>query len=90
MHCVKSVGIQSYSSPYFPAFKLNADQNNSEYGHILRSDSLRKKQLMQINYNKFSQMLRNQQRDNKFTYPKHVCHTTVQPNGQLKVSSDTL
>ena len=35
-------------------------------------------------------MLRNQQRDNKFTYPKHVCHTTVQPNGQLKVSSDTL
>ena len=45
---------------------------------------------MQINYNKFSQMLRNQQRDNKFTYPKHVCHTTVQPNGQLKVSSDIL
>ena len=37
-HCVKSVGIRSYSGPYFPAFGLNADQNNSEYGHFLRSD----------------------------------------------------
>ena len=34
---MKSVLILSYSSPYFPAFGLNTDQNNSEYGHILRS-----------------------------------------------------
>ena len=37
-HCVKSIRIWSYSSPYFPALTLNTDQNNSEYGHILRSE----------------------------------------------------
>ena len=37
---MKSVGIRSYSGPYFPAFGLNADQNNSKYGHFLRSDCL--------------------------------------------------
>ena len=52
-HCVKSVRIRSYSGPYFPAFGLNtqssvfssnaenADQIKSEYGHSLRSESLR-------------------------------------------------
>ena len=30
MHCVKNVRIRSYSSPYFPAFGLHTDQNNSE------------------------------------------------------------
>ena len=39
IHCGKSVRIRSYSGPYFPAFGLNMDQNNSEYGHFLRSDS---------------------------------------------------
>ena len=39
VHCVKSVRIWSYSGPYFPAFGLNTDQNNSEYGHFSRSDS---------------------------------------------------
>ena len=29
--------MQSYSGPYFLAFGLNTDQNNSEYGHFLRS-----------------------------------------------------
>ena len=49
---VKSVRVRSYSGPHFPAFGLsispyslrmckNADQNNSEYGHFLRSDSVR-------------------------------------------------
>ena len=38
-HCVKSVRIRSYSGPYFPAFGQNTEryQNNSEYGHFLRS-----------------------------------------------------
>ena len=46
-HCIKRVRIRSYSGPHFPIFGLNtpysdpmrenADQNNSEYGHILRS-----------------------------------------------------
>ena len=36
---VKSVSIRSYSGPYFPAFGQNTDQNNSEYGHFLRSES---------------------------------------------------
>ena len=41
-HCVKSVGIRSYSGPYFLAFGLkkireNTDQNNSEYRHFLCS-----------------------------------------------------
>ena len=51
---MKSVRIRSYSDPYFLAFGLNAercgvslysvrmrenaDHNNSEYGHFLRSD----------------------------------------------------
>ena len=34
---MKSVRIRSYSGPYFPAFGLNTDQNNSEYGHFLDS-----------------------------------------------------
>ena len=34
---VKSVRVRSYSGPYFPAFGLNAEQNNSEHGHFLRS-----------------------------------------------------
>ena len=52
IYYVKSVRFWSYSSPHFPAFGLNmeryapysvriwdnADQNNSEYGHFLRSD----------------------------------------------------
>ena len=36
---MKSVRIGSNSGPHFPAFGLNTDQNNSEYGHFLRSDS---------------------------------------------------
>ena len=38
-NCVKSVRIRNYSGPYFPAFGMNTDQNNSEYGH-LRSDKI--------------------------------------------------
>ena len=37
VRCIKSVRIPSYSGPYFPAFGLKTDQNNSEYGHFLRS-----------------------------------------------------
>ena len=36
-HCVKRVRIRSYSGPYFPAFGLNTDQNNSKDGHSSRS-----------------------------------------------------
>ena len=36
--CVKHVRIWSYPGPYFPAFGLNTDQRNSEYGHFSRSD----------------------------------------------------
>ena len=38
IHKIKSVCIRSYSGPYFPAFGLNTDQNNSEYGHFSGSD----------------------------------------------------
>ena len=51
IHCVQSVRIRSYSGPYFSAFgqnterypysvrmRENTNQNNSEYGHILRND----------------------------------------------------
>ena len=33
-HSVKNVGIRSFSGPYFPAFGLNTDQKNSEYGNF--------------------------------------------------------
>ena len=37
-HCVKSFRIRSYSGPYFSRiFRENTDQNNSQYGHFLRS-----------------------------------------------------
>ena len=39
IHYLKSVRIRSYSGPYFPAFELNTDKNNSEYGHFLCSVS---------------------------------------------------
>ena len=34
---MKSFRIWSYSGPHFPAFGLNTEQNNSEYGNILHS-----------------------------------------------------
>ena len=34
LHYVKSAHIRIYSGLYFPAFRLNTDQNNSEYGHF--------------------------------------------------------
>ena len=37
-HCVRSVRIRSSSGPYFPAFGLNTDQNNYEYGHFLLTE----------------------------------------------------
>ena len=36
-YCVKSFHIWSYSRPYFPAFRLNTDQNNSKYWDFSRS-----------------------------------------------------
>ena len=37
LHCVKSVGIWSFSGPHFPALGLNTDQKNPNYGHFSRS-----------------------------------------------------
>ena len=34
-HYAKIVRIRIYSGPYFPAFGLNTDQNNSEYGKMI-------------------------------------------------------
>ena len=61
IYCVKSVRIRSYSGPHFLAFRVNterysvspysvrmrenADPNNSEYGHFLRSDRFQTKPL---------------------------------------------
>ena len=36
IHCVKHVRIRSYSGPHFS--RIFPGQNNSEYGHFLRSD----------------------------------------------------
>ena len=36
-HCIKIVRIRSFLGPYFPAFGLNTDQKNFEYGHFSRS-----------------------------------------------------
>ena len=43
----ESVHIQSYSGPYFPAFGLNTDQNNSEYGHFSRREKSKQKYHME-------------------------------------------
>ena len=34
IHYVKSVHIRRFSGPHFPAFGLNTDHRNSEYGHF--------------------------------------------------------
>ena len=36
-YCMKNLRIRSFSGPSFPAFGLDTDQNNSEYGHFSRS-----------------------------------------------------
>ena len=38
LHCVKSARVRSFCGSYFPAFGMNTDQKNSEYGHFSRSD----------------------------------------------------
>ena len=40
---MKRVHIRSYSGLYFPAFGLNTDQNNSEYGDVLGSKAFCKR-----------------------------------------------
>ena len=40
---MEGVRISSYFGPYFPAFGLNTDQHNYEYGHFLRGNSPTKK-----------------------------------------------
>ena len=35
-HCVKSVGIRSYSGPYFPAFGLNTERIRSTSPYLVR------------------------------------------------------
>ena len=37
LHYVKSVRIRSYFGPYSVQMRENTDQNNSKYGHFLRS-----------------------------------------------------
>ena len=37
IHSVKSVCIRSYSTLYSVGMRENKDQNNPEYGHVLRS-----------------------------------------------------
>ena len=52
----KIVRIRSYYDLYFPEFELNAersdytDQNNSEYGHFLRSVFLKNQMIIRINW----------------------------------------
>ena len=38
LHWVKSARVRSFCGSYFPAFGMNTDQRNSEYGHFSRSD----------------------------------------------------
>ena len=45
LHCVKSARVWSFCGSYFPAFGMNTDQKNSEYGHFSRSDHFLREQL---------------------------------------------
>ena len=66
LHCVKSVRIQSYSSPYFPVFGLNTERYlvslriQSECGKILRISpySVRMWENTDQNNSKYGQFLR--------------------------------
>ena len=46
--CLSVAHIRSYSGPYFPVFRLNTDQNNSEYRHFARINIYRRKR--HLNY----------------------------------------
>ena len=50
-HCVKSVRIRSFSGLYFSASGLNTDQKKSEYGHFLRSASLKRINKYKLKFN---------------------------------------
>ena len=56
MHCVKSVliGVILSISPYSVQMRENTDQNNSEYGHFLRSNAYRIIKLIAIRHTFFS------------------------------------
>ena len=41
-HCMQSILIRSFSGPYFPIFRLNTDQKNFEYEHILHSERVKR------------------------------------------------
>ena len=66
LHCVKSVRIRSYSSPYFPVFGLNTERylvslrTQSECGKILRISpySVRMWENTDQNNSKYGQFLR--------------------------------
>ena len=48
VHCLKNVGIRSYSAPYSVQMREDTDQNNSEYGYFLRSVPSRDPQVLTI------------------------------------------
>ena len=51
---MKRVHIRSFSGPYFPAFGLNTEKKNSEYGHFSRSVDFQLQEYYEINdCNKF-------------------------------------
>ena len=70
-HCVKSVRMWSFSGLYFPAFGLNADQKNFEYGHFSRSVHVR------IHRYQYSQ--KNNPQNNVKEQPKHNGNKKVCP-----------
>ena len=39
IHFMKVPVVGVFFGPYFPVFRLNTVQKNSEYGHFLRSDA---------------------------------------------------
>ena len=71
---VKSVNIRNYSGPYYPAFGLNTDQNNSEYGHFLHSvNEQDDKTLWWTNLNKSkTEKLNKQQGKMQINYFKYI------------------
>ena len=82
-HCIKSARIWSYSGLYLPAFGLNTDQINSEYGTFYVEKSTKK-----FNINKTRKLKiiwnitptidhypRNQWKED--TDPQLICHVNL-------------
>ena len=56
IHCMKIFRIRNFSGQYFPAFGLNTDEKNAEYGHFLHGDMMYTHKQYKFQFDRFRQI----------------------------------